>query len=333
MFGNGPFMLEAPRTDTEIVLVPNPDWDGTQYDEAFALPEQPYLDRLTFRVSTDPDTSYNSFEAGEGDNGPDPAGPGQRGDERLRQHHRRGHPRQLPLRREPARPRGRRRGEQGAPQGHLAGDRPGRDQRGRLRGQPHGLQRNHPPGHPRLGRPISATTACTTPRPPRSTSTPGQAEGNELTEPLRIQYNIGAGHENVVAIIIDNLAAIGIDAVEEGIDTETYFTQIAEGACQICRTGWFADYPTYDNFMYDLYHTDSLGGNNHGYSNPEFDELVDEAKQTTDPERAGRAVPGGRDDPARRRRDHPAQLVPGRLRLQRGQDRRLHADQLRSHPV
>ena len=160
-----------------------------------------------------------------------------------------------------------------------------------------------------------------------------QAEGNELTEPLRIQYNIGAGHENVVAIIIDNLAAIGIEAVEEGIDTETYFTQIAEGACQICRTGWFADYPTYDNFMYDLYHTDSLGGNNHGYSNPEFDELVDEAKQTTDPERAGRAVPGGRDDPARRRRDHPVQLVPGRLRLQRGQDRRLHADQLRPHRV
>jgi ABC-type oligopeptide transport system substrate-binding subunit len=36
--------------------------------------------------------------------------------------------------------------------------------------------------------------------------------------------------------------------------------------------------------MYDLFHTESLGGNNHGYSNPEFDELVDEAKQTTDPE-------------------------------------------------
>ena len=65
MFGNGPFMLEAPRTDTEIVLVPNPEWDGTVYED-LDLPEQPYLDRLTFQVSADPDTSYNSFEAGEG---------------------------------------------------------------------------------------------------------------------------------------------------------------------------------------------------------------------------------------------------------------------------
>ncbi len=52
----------------------------------------------------------------------------------------------------------------------------------------------------------------------------------------------------------------------------------------ICRTGWFADYPTYDNFMYDLYHGESLGGNNHGFISEEFDAIVDEAKQTTDPD-------------------------------------------------
>ena len=28
---------------------------------------------------------------------------------------------------------------------------------------------------------------------------------------------------------------------------------MADGACKICRAGWFADYPTYDNFMYDLF--------------------------------------------------------------------------------
>jgi ABC-type oligopeptide transport system substrate-binding subunit len=58
---------------------------------------------------------------------------------------------------------------------------------------------------------------------------------------------------------------------------------MSDGQCTFCRTGWFADYPTYDNFMYDLFHTDSLGGNNHGFSNPEFDALVDQAKQTVDP--------------------------------------------------
>ena len=50
----------------------------------------------------------------------------------------------------------------------------------------------------------------------------------------------------------------------------------------ICRTGWFADYPTYDNFMFDLFHSSALNGNNYGFINEEFDALVDEAKQTID---------------------------------------------------
>src|SRR6266545_2740436 len=50
MIGNGPFMLEKERSDTEIDLVPNPDWDGTKYDEAFKLPKQPYLDSLVMKV-------------------------------------------------------------------------------------------------------------------------------------------------------------------------------------------------------------------------------------------------------------------------------------------
>ena len=45
MIGNGPFMLDEPRTDQEIVLVPNPEWDGTKYDEALGLPDEPYLER------------------------------------------------------------------------------------------------------------------------------------------------------------------------------------------------------------------------------------------------------------------------------------------------
>ena len=60
--------------------------------------------------------------------------------------------------------------------------------------------------------------------------------------------------------------------------------QLSDGACQICRSGWYADYPTYDNFMYDLFHSDSAhGGNNYSnFVNPQFDKLVDEAKSTTD---------------------------------------------------
>ena len=110
----------------------------------------------------------------------------------------------------------------------------------------------------------------------------GKQQATSSTEPLPIQFNSDAGHEPVVQIVIDNLAAIGIEAVADPRDSETYFTEIADGDCVFCRTGWFADYPTYDNFMYDLYHQDSLGGNNHGFISDEFDALVDEAKETVD---------------------------------------------------
>ncbi len=283
MVGNGPFMLDTARTDTEIVLVPNPEWDGTKYDEAFALPEQPYVDTLTFRVSADPDTSYNSFEAGEGDTAQIPPGrvneatsayantldvsilgsyhfdinmedPVLGGDENLL------------LRK--------------AISQSLNRDEINAAVYEDSRTVSNGVT---PEGIPGWAADLCADCGYDV-EAAQENFDAWVAEGNELTEPLRIQYNLGAGHENVVAIMIDNLSAIGIEAVEEGIDTETYFTQLADGACTICRAGWFADYPTYDNFMYDLFHTDAIGGNNYSYySNPEFDELVDEAKATVDP--------------------------------------------------
>ena len=102
-----------------------------------------------------------------------------------------------------------------------------------------------------------------------------------------MQFNTDAGQEPVVAIIVDNLKAIGIDAVGEPLDGETYFSMLSDGACQFCRVGWYADYPIYDNFMYDLFHSSTIGGNNLGpYSSPAFDALVDEAKRTIDQDAA-----------------------------------------------
>ena len=110
------------------------------------------------------------------------------------------------------------------------------------------------------------------------------AAGNE-PQTIPIQFNADAGHEPVVAIIIDNLAAIGIEAEADPRISETYFSEARRRGVRDLPHGWFADYPTYDNFMYDLFHTDSLDLNNYaGYSNPEFDALVDEAKQTPDPD-------------------------------------------------
>jgi oligopeptide transport system substrate-binding protein len=282
MFGNGPFKLEAPRTDTEIVLVPNTEWDGTVYPD-LDLPEQPYLDRITFQVTADPDTSYNSFEAGEGQTGQMPPG---RINEAVS-----AYANTLDVSilgsyhfdvnlRDPVLG-----GEENKLLRKAISQSINREEINEAVYEDSRTVSNGvtPPGIP--GWKADLCDDCLyDPELAQENFDAWTAEGNELTEPLRIQYNLGAGHENVVAIMIDNLAEIGIQAVEEGIDTETYFTQMADGACTICRAGWFADYPTYDNFMYDLYSTDSLGGNNYGYSNPEFDELVADAKQTVDPD-------------------------------------------------
>jgi ABC-type oligopeptide transport system substrate-binding subunit len=107
------------------------------------------------------------------------------------------------------------------------------------------------------------------------------AAGNE-PQVLPIQFNADAGHEPVVAIFIDNLAAIGIEAEADPRITETYFSEMSDGGCVICRSGWQADYPTFDNFMYDLFHQESLGGNNYGVINDEMDALTDDAKAIPD---------------------------------------------------
>ncbi len=161
-----------------------------------------------------------------------------------------------------------------------------------------------------------------------------KAAGNEQTEPIKIQLNADAGHEPVVNIMIDNLREAGIEAVADPRPGETYFSDLSDGACVICRAGWYADYPTADNFTYDLFHTDAIGGNNHGfYSTPEFDALIDEAKRTTDADAAARAVPGRRGHPPQpgRRRAAVPVLRP-RLRLL-GRPGEVPGQQARPHPV
>jgi oligopeptide transport system substrate-binding protein len=283
MIGNGPFMLEKPRSDTEIVMVPNPEWDGTKYSD-LDLPKQPYVDRITLRVTADPDTSYNSFEAGEGDTAQIPAGrfveaKGNYGTTLdvniLGSYHFDinmndpvlGGTKGLKLR-------------QAIQQAINRDEINAAVYEDVARKVSNGVT---PEGIPGWGPDLC--DICTYDKAGAQKSFDDwKAEGNELTSPLQIQFNTGQNHDQVVAIMIDNLKDIGIPAEQAPIDQETYFSQLADGACIMCRAGWYADYPTYDNFMYDLFHSDSAdGGNNYSnYKNPEFDQLVDDAKATTD---------------------------------------------------
>jgi ABC-type oligopeptide transport system substrate-binding subunit len=280
MIGNGPYKLEKPRTDQEIVLVRNDEWGGDLFGNTEAT-----LDRVTFRVFADPDTSFAALEAGEVDNANIP--PGRVTDAQdnygttldvaiLGSYH-------YELKWDDP--------VIGGPENKLLRQAISQAiDREAINEAVYDGSRTTSTGVTPIGIPGAVEGLCEycayDPEAAQQAFDDWKAEGNELTEPLQIQFNAGAGHEDVTAIFVDNLAAIGIDAVQEPFPTETYFTELSDGACQICRSGWFADYPAYDNFMFDLFSTTAIGGNNHGfYSNPEFDALVDEAKAEVDKDR------------------------------------------------
>jgi oligopeptide transport system substrate-binding protein len=279
MFGNGPYMMEAARTDQEIRLVKNDEWNGDADQETW----DDRLDSITFKTSADPDTSYNAFEAGEGNNANIP----------------------------PARVADAEAAYQNTldvailgsyhwvfetEEGVLGGDAniklrqaiSAAINRDEINTAVYNDSRTNSTGVTPDGIPGFAADLCEyctyDLEQAQTLYDEWVAEGGALTEPIPLQFNADAGHEPVAAIVVDNLAQIGIEAVAEPMNGETYFSDLADGACKaMCRAGWFADYPTYDNFMFDLFHTDSIGGNNLGsFSNEDFDALVDEAKQTVD---------------------------------------------------
>jgi oligopeptide transport system substrate-binding protein len=107
-----------------------------------------------------------------------------------------------------------------------------------------------------------------------------KAAGNELKEPLRFSFNAGAGWDKVSTIMIGNLKEVGIDArLDEFPADGTYFTKMRKGGGQIVRAGWFADYVLYDNFLFPLFHKDSIDGDNLArYNGEKYATLVDKGR-------------------------------------------------------
>ena len=93
------------------------------------------------------------------------------------------------------------------------------------------------------------------------------------------------GHKEIMESIIGDLAKVGVTAVSDTPEWSALLEQYQNFNYQFGRLGWIADYPIMDNFLYPLFHSDSLGGDNRsGYNNPEFDAKVDEARTTVDDE-------------------------------------------------
>lgn len=285
VIGNGPFkFVSAGSPDSgEVVIERNDDWAGNVLGDTRAK-----LDKITFKLTTDVASAYQAFDAGEGDSSTIPSGKYAEAKAKY------GNTTQSP--------------QLGTYFFDFGHDDPvvGGEENLKLR-QAISLAIDRqeinekayegarivstgitPPGIPGFKADIGEY-AKTDAEEAKRLYDEWVEEGGSLDGPIKISFNSGGGHETVVEVMQANLKdVLGIDIELNAID-EDYFKVIAEeGACQICRSGWYADYPTYGNFMIDLFGAVSIGGNNLGrYDDAEFEGFIADALKEVDPTKRG----------------------------------------------
>jgi len=283
--GNGPFMLEsAPAPDQDVTLVPNPKWKGNVYGD-----KKVHLDKIIFKSTADVGTAYQAFDSGEGNTAPIP--PGKYGEAQQRYslntvkdpnlgsyyfdfgHDDKvlGGAKNLELRKAIS----------------LAIDRD------EINSKVYEGSRTISTGITPPGIPGFKANLCkfckSDAKAAKEHFKKWTKAGGKLDGPIPLEFNPGGGHDQVAQVIQSNLKdVLGIESKLDPIP-ETYFRDIPKkGACHMCRSGWYADYPTYGNFMVDLFSKASIDGNNFGrYQNPKFEKLIKEAAAETDAAKRG----------------------------------------------
>jgi len=107
--------------------------------------------------------------------------------------------------------------------------------------------------------------------------------GGEGIPTLQFGYNTGSGHEILGEAIQADMAEIGISMEIQGYEWVTLLDKAKNGELTFYRLGWSADFPTMDNFLYPLFHSQSYD-NYGGYNNPEVDRMLVEARSIADEE-------------------------------------------------
>lgn len=102
---------------------------------------------------------------------------------------------------------------------------------------------------------------------------------------LSILIPEGSGHDTQAETFQANLEEIGVTVTIDPLAPETFFGRVGEGNYDIFWAGWVADFPHYDNLLYSSFVTDN-GDNLTGYSNPEYDAKLLEARSEPDEDKA-----------------------------------------------
>lgn len=98
---------------------------------------------------------------------------------------------------------------------------------------------------------------------------------------IKLSLNSDGGHEAIMQLIQADLDVIGVKAELDTAEWAAYLTKLQDLDYQIGRLGWIADYPIMDNFLFPIFYTGN-GDNRSGYSNPDVDKALMEARSTLD---------------------------------------------------
>lgn len=98
---------------------------------------------------------------------------------------------------------------------------------------------------------------------------------------IKLSYNSGGGHEDIMSCIQADLTAVGLNVEQDTKEWAAYIQGLTDGDFQMGRMGWIADYPTLDNFIFPNFY--STADNNYSrYNNPEVDAAIDDARKIAD---------------------------------------------------
>ena len=98
---------------------------------------------------------------------------------------------------------------------------------------------------------------------------------------VKLSYNSGGGHEDIMSCIQADLTAVGLNVEQDTKEWAAYLQGLTDGDFQMGRLGWIADYPTLDNFIFPNFY--STADNNYSrYNNPEVDAAIDDARKIVD---------------------------------------------------
>ena len=98
---------------------------------------------------------------------------------------------------------------------------------------------------------------------------------------LTLSYNTSENHKKIAIAVASMWKQIGVETELFNTEVKVHYNNLQEGEFQVARAGWIADYNDPENFL-TLLRTKTGPMNYGGFSNAEYDRLMDESDGTVD---------------------------------------------------